>query len=154
MICTQATATSNSYDDAMAVASQVTLTTVACPRFVDFVEAGVTSGDELLTVARGYLAEMHRANVDTLILGCTHYPLLSGVISYVMGEHVTLVSSATTCGDATWVALKRRELLRTGTRTAERLFLTTGNPGHFEGIGGRLSNGLVDDVQQIRLPSL
>ncbi len=154
VICTQATATSNSYDDAMAVASQVTLTTVACPRFVDFVEAGVTSGDELLTVARGYLAEMHRANVDTLILGCTHYPLLSGVISYVMGEHVTLVSSATTCGDATWAALKRRELLRTGTRTAERLFLTTGNPGHFEGIGGRLSNGLVDDVQQIRLPSL
>ena len=94
VICTRATAESMAYDDAFAAAPHVTLTTQPCPRFVDFVEAGVTGGDELLAVAHEYLDPLTAAGVDTLILGCTHYPLLTGVISYVMGDDVTLVSSA------------------------------------------------------------
>lgn len=54
----------------------------------------MTGGDELLAVAREYLDPLVEADVDTIILGCTHYPLLTGVISYVMGDLVTLVSSA------------------------------------------------------------
>ena len=75
-------------------AARSTLTLAACPRFVEFVEAGVTSGDELLAVAHEYLDPVAAAGVDTLVLGCTHYPLLTGVLSYVMGDAVTLVSSA------------------------------------------------------------
>ena len=93
----RATAESMAYDDAFAAAPQVTLTTQACPRFVDFVEAGVTGGAELIAVAHEYLDPLVDAGVDTLILGCTHYPLLTGVISYVMGDGVTLVSSAEEC---------------------------------------------------------
>ena len=81
VICTRATADSMAYDDAFAAAPQVTLTTRACPKFVDFVERGVTGGDELIAAAREYLDPLRDAEVDTLILGCTHYPLLTGVIS-------------------------------------------------------------------------
>ena len=97
VICTRATAESMAYDDAFAAAPHVDLHTRACPRFVDFVEQGVTGGDELLAVAHDYLDPLIEAGVDTLILGCTHYPLLTGVISYVMGDEVTLVSSAEEC---------------------------------------------------------
>ncbi len=88
--------------------------TQACPRFVDFVEAGITGGDELLAVAHDYLDPLIAAGVDTLILGCTHYPLLTGVISYVMGDDVTLVSSAEECAKDVYKMLVRTELMRDG----------------------------------------
>ncbi len=94
VISTVATKTSRAYEDAFAAAPQIEVTTQACPRFVEFVEQGVTGGQELLDVAHEYLDPVARAGVDTLILGCTHYPLLTGVVSYVMGDGVTLVSSA------------------------------------------------------------
>src|SRR5215218_8014576 len=81
VICTRSTAESMAYDDAFAAAPQITLTTQVCPQFVDFVEAGVTGGDGLIGVAHEYLGPLVAAGVDTLILGCTHYPLLTGVIS-------------------------------------------------------------------------
>ena len=86
VICTEATKQSMAYDDAFAAAPQVSLTTRACPRFVEFVEEGVTSGPELIEVAHEYLDPLLVDGVDTLILGCTHYPLLTGVISYVLGD--------------------------------------------------------------------
>ena len=91
------------------------------------------------------------AGVDTLILGCTHYPLLAGVISYVLGDEVTLVSSADECAKSTYQVLQRRELLHNEPRQAQRMFLTTGNADSFEGIGHRLMGGFVNDVHQIRL---
>lgn len=93
VIGTTATIASRAYNDAFAAAPQIELFTQACPRFVEFVEAGQTSGDEVLAVAREYLQPLIDANVDTLVLGCTHYPFLRGAIAYVMGENVRLVSS-------------------------------------------------------------
>ncbi|MFC6360289.1 glutamate racemase [Luteococcus peritonei] len=151
VISTLATATSRSYNDAITAAPQVTLTTQPCPRFVEFVEAGITGGDELLAVSREYLAPLQRADIDTLILGCTHYPLLSGVISYVLGDEISLVSSSDECAKATYQVLQRRELLHHQPRQAQRLFLTTGDPTDFEGIGSRLMGGFVQDVQKITL---
>ncbi|HLT61565.1 MAG TPA: glutamate racemase, partial [Microlunatus sp.] len=66
VICTEATATSLSYDDAFAAAPQVRLTTAACPRFVEFVEAGITGGPELLACAEEYLKPLRAADIDTL----------------------------------------------------------------------------------------
>ena len=94
VIGTVGTIGSRAYDDAFAAAPQLEISSRACPRFVEFVEAGVTSGDELFAVAEGYLAPLREAGVDTLVLGCTHYPLMSAAIQRVMGENVTLVSSA------------------------------------------------------------
>src|ERR1700744_5422133 len=90
----QATVASGAYQDAFAAARDTAITAVGCPRFVDFVERGITSGRQVLGLAEGYLEPLQRADVDTLVLGCTHYPLLSGLIQLAMGENVTLVSSA------------------------------------------------------------
>jgi glutamate racemase len=140
VICTEATAESMAYDDAFAAAPHVTLLTQACPRFVPFVEQGVTGGDDLVKVAHEYLDPLVSAGVDTLILGCTHYPLLTGVISYVMGDQVTLVSSAEECAKDVYKLLVRAELMapddeQRGAPTYT--FLTTGQPGDFESIGRR-----------------
>jgi glutamate racemase len=94
VIGTAGTIKSMAYEDAFAAASDIELFTQACPRFVEFVEAGVTSGSELFAVAEEYLAPLKSAEVDTLVLGCTHYPLMSAAIQYVMGDGVALVSSA------------------------------------------------------------
>jgi glutamate racemase len=136
VICTRATADSLAYDDAFAAAPHVELSTRACPRFVEFVEAGMTGGDELLAVAHEYLDPLVDADIDTLILGCTHYPLLTGIISYVVGDGVTLVSSAEECAKDVYKLLVARDLMREGGDPAYR-FLTTGAPDEFESIGRR-----------------
>lgn len=94
VIGTVGTIGSRAYDDAFAAAPDLQLFTRACPSFVDFVEAGVTSGDEIFADAENYLAPLRHAGIDTLVLGCTHYPLMSAAIQLVIGEDVTLVSSA------------------------------------------------------------
>ena len=136
VICTRATAESMAYDDAFAAAPHVDLLTRACPRFVDFVEAGVTGGDELLAVAHEYLDPLTESGIDTLVLGCTHYPLLTAVISYVMGDGVTLVSSAEECAKDVYRRLTAAGTMRDGGDPAYQ-FLTTGTPGEFESTGRR-----------------
>lgn len=147
VICTQATATSRSYDDALAAAPHIELTTQAAPRFVDFVEAGITTGDEVLAAARDYLAPLQAQQIDTLILGCTHYPLLRGALSYVLGEGVQLVSSAEECAQETYRLLVRRGLTRTAPGEPTHRFLTTGNVEQFETLGRQLLGGFVSDVE-------
>lgn len=138
VISTQATKTSMAYDDAFAAAPHIQLTTAACPRFVEFVENGVTGGDELLKVAREYLDPVLAADVDTLILGCTHYPLLTGVISYVMGEQVTLISSAEETAKDVYRVLAAGGLMRDPVLPPPvHRFLTTGDPAQFRDIGRR-----------------
>lgn len=136
VICTRSTADSMAYDDAFAAAPHVELTTQPCPLFVDFVEAGVTGGEELLAAAHDYLDPLTAAGVDTLILGCTHYPLLTGVISYVMGDNVTLVSSAEECAKDVYKMLVSTDLMRERDEPTYT-FLTTGAPDEFETIGRR-----------------
>lgn len=148
VICTEATATSQAYDDAFAAAPQVELSTVACPRFVPFVEAGITGGPELLACAEQYLHPLRAAGIDTLVLGCTHYPLLTGVLAYVLGEGVSLVSSADECALEVYATLTRLGLTHDHPRTPSHRFLTTGSPEAFEGVGRRLMGGLVSDVEQ------
>jgi len=75
-------------------AAGVTVHEQACPSFVDFVERGITSGRQITGLTQAYLDPLQKWEIDTLVLGCTHYPLLAGVLQRVMGERVTLVSSA------------------------------------------------------------
>ena len=136
VIGTRATIGSLAYDDAFAAATEVHLVTRACPRFVEFVEDGITGGDELLAAAHEYLDPLVAEGVDTLVLGCTHYPLLTGVISYVMGDGVTLVSSAEECAKDVYRMLASTALMREGGDPAYT-FLTTGSPDEFETLGRR-----------------
>ncbi len=148
VIGTAATITSGAYEDAFAAAPQVSLTTIACPRFVEFVEAGITSGDELIEVAREYLDPMHDAGVDTLVLGCTHYPLLTGVISYVMGEGVSLVSSAEETAKDVYGTLVRHKLLRDpALPDPVHQFMATGDPTQFQRLGRRFLGPEVGRVE-------
>ena len=138
VICTEATATSQAYDDAFAAAPQVSLFTAACPRFVSFVEAGITGGSELLAVAETYLTPLQAADIDTLILGCTHYPLLTGVISLVMGDEVTLVSSAEETAKDVYRVLTAADLLRDeDAPPPQHAFFATGDPEPFARLGRR-----------------
>lgn len=149
VICTDATAKSRAYDDAFAANPGVELTTQACPRFVEFVEQGVTTGPELLAVAEGYLQPLIDAQIDTLVLGCTHYPLLTGVISYVMGDAVTLVSSADETAKDVYRLLVHQGLERSdGLEPPQHRFLTTGRPEQFRELGRRFLGPEVEQVQQ------
>jgi glutamate racemase len=136
VIGTQATITSRAYEDAFMAAPQVSVTSAACPQFVDFVERGVTTGRALLGLAAGYLEPLQRAGVDTLVLGCTHYPLLAGLIGLVMGDDVTLVSSADETARDAYRVLTDADLLRPEDAPPPRhRFMSTGDAAPF----GRLA---------------
>ncbi|NUR08659.1 MAG: glutamate racemase [Nocardioidaceae bacterium] len=150
VICTRATAESMAYDDAFTAAPQVILHTQVCPRFVELVEQGVTSGPELLAVAHDYLDPLAAHEIDTLILGCTHYPLLTGVVSYVMGDGVTLVSSAEETAKDVYRLLVQHGLERDpGLPEPEHRFLTTGQPEEFARIGRRFLGPELESVAQL-----
>ena len=127
VIGTVGTIRSRAYDDAFAAAPHLSLFSEPCPRFVEFVEAGVTSGPELFEVAEHYLAPLKHAGVDTLVLGCTHYPLMSAAIQYVMGEDVSLVSSAEETAYDVYRTLVKHGIERNPATRPIHTFRATGN---------------------------
>ena len=149
VIGTNATITSRAYDDAFAAAVQVHIESAACPRFVEFVERGITSGPELLKVAEEYLAPIKASGVDTLVLGCTHYPLLTGAISYVMGDDVTLVSSAEETAKDTYRTLVAHGLLRESTEKPTYRFQATGETASFGRLARRFLGPEVNSVESL-----
>lgn len=153
VIGTQATVSSGAYQDAFAAAPGVEVTAVACPRFVDFVERGVTSGRQVLNLAEGYLEPLQRAEVDTLVLGCTHYPLLSGLIQLAMGDDVTLVSSAEETAKDLLRVLTERDLLRPHSDEpgagGRRIFEATGDPESFLALASRFLGPSITGVQPV-----
>jgi glutamate racemase len=137
LIGTQATVALGAYEGAIVdTRANVTLISKACPQFVDFVERGDTTSDEVLATAERYLTPMKDANIDTLILGCTHYPLLSGVIQYVMGERVVLISSAEVTAADVFARLREAELLSQGQGLGVHRFVAS-SEGIFSELGAR-----------------
>ncbi|GAA4870528.1 MULTISPECIES: glutamate racemase [Saccharopolyspora] len=155
VIGTQATIRSGAYDDAFTAAPDIELTTAACPRFADFVERGITSGRQVLGLAQNYLDPLQRADVDTLVLGCTHYPMLTGVLQLAMGEQVTLVSSAEETAKDVVRKLTEHDLLTPGAEPVRHEFRVTGTPERFARMAGRfLGPALpVDAVGPLLVPS-
>jgi glutamate racemase len=138
VISTLGTHQSGAYLDAFAAAPHLEVVSTPCPRFVEYVELGVTSGRELVGVAHEYLDPMRERDVDTLVLGCTHYPLLTAVISYVMGDGVTLVSSAEETAKDVYRVLADADLLRPDDLPPrDHGFTTTGDPEEFRRLAGR-----------------
>ncbi|WP_430867371.1 glutamate racemase [Demequina aurantiaca] len=149
VIGTTATITSGAYDDALAAAPGVTVYSQACPDFVPLVERGVTGGPEVVEVARRYLAPLQEADIDTLILGCTHYPMLQGAIGYVMGERVTLVDSATETAIDVFRALAANGLERTASTPPQHRFFATGERADFEAHAQRFLGPVVTAVESL-----
>ncbi len=122
----------------------VSLTCAACPGFVEFVEAGDVDSEQVHVLAERLLAPVQAAGVDTLVLGCTHYPLLARTIGDVMGRDVVLVSSA----DETAFAV-RAMLPRASRALLDRpgpAFITSGDPAQFRRLGARF---LGPEVQRV-----
>lgn len=124
--------------EATARGIDVDLTCAACPGFVEFVERGVTSGDEITVLAERLLAPVREAAVDTLLLGCTHYPYLARVIADVMGPDVVLVSSADETAFALRHLLGESGLARTVESPGTHRFVSSGDVALFTELGRRL----------------
>lgn len=143
VIGTVGTVGSGSYQRAVAQAAEigdiaVELTCAACPGFVEFVERGVTTGDEVTVLAERLLAPVRDASVDTLLLGCTHYPYLARVIADVMGPGVVLVSSADETAFALRQLLVHADLARTVESPGTHHFMSSGDVALFTELGRRL----------------
>ncbi|ALC06636.1 Glutamate racemase [Corynebacterium deserti GIMN1.010] len=150
VIGTVGTINSGAYQDLFAASPAIDVSAVACPRFVDFVERGITSGRQILNIAQDYLAPLQAQGVDTLVLGCTHYPLLSGVIQLAMGDHVTLVSSAEETAKDVLRILSQKDLLADPEFHPEPSysFESTGEPEIFEQLSRRFLGPIVSQVRQ------
>ena len=151
VIGTVGTISSGAYVQAVrATGASVALTSAACPGFVEFVERDQTTGDEVMVLAERLLAPVRDAGVDALLLGCTHYPYLSRVISDVMGAGVVLVSSADETAFVVKHELETTHLIRETTdgSLGEHQFLSSGDIAWFAQLGRRLLGPELETAMQ------
>jgi len=123
----------------------------ACPLFVPMVEEGRISGEITRLVAEEYLAPLKAEGVDTLVLGCTHYPLLKGVIGEVMGPEVTLIDSAHETSQEVLRVLEKRGILNKSGRPPYTRCYVTDAPERFKTIGERFLGYEIPSVEKIEL---
>ncbi|MDI2097367.1 glutamate racemase [Ruicaihuangia caeni] len=148
VIGTEGTIRSGAYEDAFIADPDLQVLTQACPRFVEFVESGITSGEELFQVAEEYLAPLKSSDIDTLVLGCTHYPLMAAALQYVMGRGVALVSSAEETAFDVYRVLVRHGMLRRDQTPPRHLFEATGaDKEHFLRLAHRFLGPEVNRVE-------
>ena len=151
VIGTVGTIGSGAYQDMLEVNPGVEVFTAACPRFVEFVEAGHTDTPEVLAAAEEYLAPLRDVGVDTLVLGCTHYPFLKGAISYVMGPDVALVSSDSETAKDVYRQLLTRDLLAGPDAMPRHEYEATGAAtDDFIALANRLLGREIRDVRLVR----
>lgn len=171
VIGTVGTIESGAYADAVrALDAGVTVFSVATPKFADVVEAGLRRGPgpvedwmrdsadvfvrpSFHKMARDYLDPLKRAGIDTLVLGCTHYPLLSAAIQSVVGPRVRLISSAEETAREVAETLRARGHLRED-GDAAHAFATTGDPEEFRRLGARVLRREIDMVEAVGLDEL
>lgn len=126
----------------------IKVTAVACPLFVPFAEEGLLTGNAVLEVARNYLASIKKSGVDTVILGCTHYPLLKPVIKQVLGDNVLLIDSAKQ------VAIEIKKILSSesmcnGKRKGSQSFFVSDNPDWFRSLASRFLGQSIQSVRKV-----
>lgn len=120
-----------------------------CPLFVEFVERGETTGPEIMRLTREYLQPLIDADVDTLILGCTHYPLLRGVVGYVMGENTVLIESDKEAAIVVFGELTRNDRFRPRELVPQHRFLCSGDREQFEALGRRFLGPEITKVEEM-----
>ncbi|UOQ47248.1 glutamate racemase [Gracilibacillus caseinilyticus] len=156
VIGTEGTINSRAYVDALKqINSQITVRDLACPAFVPLVEKGIVKGSEAYQVVRESLGQMKVYNdMDTLILGCTHYPMIKDLIQEVIGSTVTVISSGEETAREVSTILGYQKKLYQGQLEPQNHFYTTGDVEVFQAIASRWFDQRVDAVSKIDLHSV
>ena len=155
VIGTHATVNSNAYARVIHdIDPDIKVFSLACPLFVPLAEEGYIDKEATYLIARDYLKTMHGVEVDTLILGCTHYPLLKHVIGDVMGDSVTLIDSGEETAKAAFKMLTERELLCSATTQipgpeGEHNFYVSDVPEKFSQVATRFLGRVVDRITRV-----
>lgn len=124
----------------------------ACPAFTPLIEAGMKANwNELIKVAHEYLAYFTDKDVDTLVLGCTHYPLLTEIISDIMGREIKLLDPAEEVVRMLVSALEKRDGLASATHQAAHCYFTSGHIAHFRQLAGEILGQELADVRHSTL---
>jgi glutamate racemase len=132
----------------------VDFTPVACPRLVPLIEGDDPYGPETEEAVREYAAPLKEAGVDTVILGCTHYPLIRPILQRVFGRDVTLVFSAEETAREVAETLARKRIENEAARDGAYRFLTTGDPDAFREMGRRFLQLPITQVEHVALKEL
>lgn len=152
VIGTEGTIKSSAYTRAIKrLAPEIEVLTQPCPIFVPLAEEGWTDNEVTRLTTIQYLQPLKEAGVDTLVLGCTHYPLLKKVIAEVMGPDVRLVDSAEETARTVADILAERNLLRPATEMGNHHYYVTDVPAGFIKVGNRFLGGRLGDVYQVNL---
>jgi glutamate racemase len=152
VIGTMGTINSGAYERAIrAIAPDATITTRACPLFVPFIEEGWLEHEATRLVAREYLTPMARASVDSLVLGCTHYPLLKPLIGEILGKHVRLIDSAEETAAETGRVLDRLDARAEEDSLPCYRFIASDAPEQFLRMGQRFLGETVKHVDTLTL---
>ncbi len=152
VIGTEATIKSNSYTKAVKnLDKEILVSGLACPLFVPLVEEGWTDGTIASLVAEKYLSSFKNSNIDTIVLGCTHYPLLKRVISDVMGPEVILIDSAIETAAEIKHILKTSGLEREKQEKPSREFFVTDSVEKFLNIGEKFLGEKIENIEKIQL---
>ncbi len=156
VIGTEATISSSAYQKAIkALDSDVEVKTRACPLFVPLVEEGWLSGEVVEAVVSRYLDELIKSDIDTLVLGCTHYPLLKEAISKVMGDGVRLIDSAVETARVVKELLKGEGMLKSAIASSGRkTYFVTDSPERFKTIGARFLGQEIDEIEKVEISDL
>jgi glutamate racemase len=132
----------------------VRFTATACPKLVPLVEAGDTFSDEAVAAVREYAQSLKDAGCDTVILGCTHYPLLRPIFQRTFGRDVTLVFSADETAREVAETLARKGFENAREREGSYRFLTTGDPELFRSVGERFLQLPLGEVERVEVAEL
>lgn len=158
VIATEATIGSGAYERAIREACQgvgsgkeVEIFSRACPLFVPLVEEGETDSQVARLVAEQYLAPLRKREIDTLVLGCTHYPLLKSVIGETMGESVRLIDSAEAVAEETAQLLEQGGRLATSEEPNEGRFYVTDAAERFHRIAERILGAPLEHLEAVEV---
>jgi len=149
VIGTHTTIKSRSYEKEIKnLSKDIEVISQACPMFVPLVEEGWVNEKVTLDIAKKYLSPLLRKKVDTLVLGCTHYPLLKSVISKVMGKGVKIVDSASSVADETHNILMALAALSNAGKKPSHKFFATDAVEHFVRIGEKFLGSKIYKAQR------
>jgi glutamate racemase len=155
LLATKATVDAGRYEQLVkTLDAGARLTAVACPRLVPLIESEDPFGAETSEAVRAYAEQLKRADVDTVILGCTHYPLIRPILQRVFGRGVTLVFSAEETAREAAETLARKGIENEDGREGTCRFLTTGDPEHFRRMGARFLQLPIGEVEHVTLAEL
>jgi glutamate racemase len=146
---TNATIKSDAYGDGLRLANnQISVVSQACPLFVPLVEEGWVSGSVPTAIATTYLEPIKRSNVDTLILGCTHYPLLKSIIVKILGSDISLIDSGQATATVVNSVLKKNNIV-SNENTGDIHCYVTDSSNFFEALVGRFVNANISKITHV-----